>query len=34
MINVFASERTDVDKLIDEEFKKAMQECEYAAAGK
>jgi hypothetical protein len=34
MINVFASERTDVDQLIDEEFKKAMQECEYAAAGK
>ena len=30
MKNVLGSDRTDVDKLIDEEFKKAMEECKYA----
>ena len=30
MVNVFGSERTDIKQLIDEEFKKAMEECKYA----
>jgi multiple sugar transport system substrate-binding protein len=30
MTNVLGSERTDVSTLIDEEFKRAMQECNYA----
>ena len=33
MINVLASDRTDIAKLIDEEFKKAMEECKHAASG-
>ena len=31
MSNVLGSTRTDIAKLIDEEFKRAMSECEYAA---
>lgn len=30
MINVFSSSRTDVAKLIDDEFKRAIFECNYA----
>ena len=30
MTNVLGSERTDVKALIDEQFKKAMEECKYA----
>ena len=30
MTNVLGSERTDVSALIDEEFKRAMEECKYA----
>ena len=29
MINVFSSPRTDIEALIDEAFKKAIEECEY-----
>ncbi len=30
MIDVFGSEKTDIKAIIDEAFKKAMEECEYA----
>ena len=29
MVNVFSSDRTDIQALIDEEFKRAIEECEW-----